>query len=124
MADEQIYLLRSDDPETRVKSGTYLGDGAVALSITGIGFRPKYLKISPSLATDLTGTVIFETWEDVNDDDPGGQSLAHTAIATSEHITAHDVIVSLDDDGFTVGDRGTNQHPNQVGVTYNYLAIG
>ena len=108
----------------KIKTGTYVGDGALSQAITGVGFKPIYLKITESLATDLTATVIIETWDVVNDDDPGGQALAHTAVATLEHLTFHDSIISLDTDGFTVGDRGSNLFPNESGITYNYIAFG
>jgi hypothetical protein len=38
--------------------------------------------------------------------------------------TKTDAIISLDTDGFTVDDAGTDDHPNRLNQLYNYMAIG
>ena len=33
-------------------------------------------------------------------------------------------LISLDADGFTVDDDDSDSHPNKLGETYDYLALG
>lgn len=119
------YLFTGSLPTTaNITTGTYTGDGTTSNAITGLGFPPSYVKIVASSAADLTANIFYETWDELNDDAPTGQGLAHTAIATLEHIYINESISSLDADGFTVSDRSINADPNAVGVTYNYVAFG
>lgn len=131
IADHLLSISSVESPVTPainagVASGKYTGDGSTAQSISGLGLKPKYLKIVNQETGDLQVIFIFETWNEVIDDDSGGQSLIHitSASALTVHLTSHDSIVSLDSDGFTVGDRGTDDHPNKTGQVYNYIAFG
>ena len=114
----------------QIATGTYTGDGTIAQGITGLGFAPVYVKIVEKIPTDLSVAAIWETWDTMNDDDAGGAGIVHTTLATFEHIHVNDSIVSLDADGFTVGDRGADLAPNSstgvggVAPEYNYIAFG
>jgi len=53
-----------------------------------------------------------------------GLLVDHHQTAGSFHHTHLDHVISLDSDGFTVGDDGGDEHPNANGITYTYLALG
>ncbi|MFH2074243.1 MAG: hypothetical protein ABIJ57_02675 [Pseudomonadota bacterium] len=103
----------------RIATGTYTGDGSTGQAITGVGFAPKYLKIW-KLGADGAGAVIFE-----KSDTSGWGTLAvkHANIALVIS-NADNAIISLDADGFTVDDAGSDQNPNANGETYHFLALG
>ena len=103
----------------RIATGTYTGDGSTSQGVTGVGFAPKYLKIW-KLGADGAGAVIFE-----KSDTSGWGTLAvkHANIALVIS-NADNAIISLDADGFTVDDAGSDQNPNANGETYHFLALG
>jgi len=103
----------------RIKTGEYTGDGTTSHAITGIGFRPKYVRIWPFLS-DGEAIAIHET----TDNFEGGISRAVEIISIGGVIVRHNRIISLDADGFTVSDAGANIWPNANGVLYSYLALG
>ena len=100
-----------------IKTGTYVGDGAANRGITGIGFQPTFVRVSPVL-TDGDATEIFEKVAGM------GLITDHHQTAGSFHHTHLNHVISLDADGFTVGDDEGDEHPNANGVTYTYLALG
>lgn len=106
---------------TAVKTGSYTGDGSTSLAITGVGFKPKYVRIWERETTDRTAINTWETTAEILDDNALG--MAVHASATQLQV-ADDRIISLDADGFTVDDNGTDAGPNRNGAVYNYLAIG
>lgn len=90
---------------TRVKVGTFAGDGASAKGITGIGFSPTYLQVIP-----LTGT---------NPAFAKGFNFASgDSHKFSDNTTDVAGIKTLDSDGFTV-----DANANVNGVTYQYVAF-
>lgn len=95
-------------PEFRVAVGKYNGDGAASQTITGLGFRPDVVLIkggSGEPPVMKTASMLGDLSKEV-----GSFSALYT-----------DRIVSLDDDGFTVG--GSNE-VNQSGVgAYQYVAM-
>lgn len=104
------------------KVGTYTGDGNITQAITGIGFSPKRLKVWERITT--TNTVIegYETTSTIVDDNILGQAIRDT-----NGKTQVGALVSLDADGFTVGDPpipGAGNHPNILGTIYNYWVVG
>lgn len=103
----------------KIKTGTYTGDGTEGQAITGVGFRPKYVRIY----AHHVAVVAAEIYEKL-DQSWGDASRTHTNIADSEHFVHVNKINSLDADGFTVDDAGTNTAPNQAGIVYDYLALG
>lgn len=109
------------DTKARLVTGTYTGDGAATQAITGLGFQPKFLRIWESESASATSIYIFETTDTIIDDVVGGGAVREFSNA---HQIFTDRIVSLDADGFTVGDAGTSNHPNSSGQVYNYMAMG
>lgn len=99
-----------------VKTGTYTGDGGVAHAITGVGFAPIYVKI-------WNQTEAYETLQGMCP-----ITYIHKDAAPYHAKTtagdAQNGIRSLDADGFTVSDGGTDQSPNKDTYTYYYLALG
>ena len=106
----------------QVRAGTYTGNGATSFEITGLGFRPLYVKIWPRVTTDATTTPIYETTSTIVDDNGSGMAFVH--VAAGGHTTRINGIIALAPDSFTVDDGGTDAHPNTSGAVYNYLAIG
>jgi len=104
-----------------IKTGTYTGDGTESQAITGVGFRPKYIRTWRSRTGNAQNTDPFETTDGLVDNNVDGIAVDLT---TASMKTADNAIISLDVDGFTVDDDGGNSHPNQSGVVYEYLAIG
>lgn len=107
----------------RIKTGSYTGDGATSKAITGVGFKPKYVKIWTRNAVDGTAINIHETTADIIDDNASGMSALHSSAAAGHSVQAN-TIISLDTDGFTVDDDGVDADPNANGVVYNYLCLG
>ena len=95
----------------------------ISQAVTGIGFKPKYVKIWPRNTTHGAANLIFETTDTIVDDHADGMAVVHENAGNIHRVSAN-AIVSLDADGFTVDDNGGNYHPNKSGVTYNYLALG
>ena len=96
-----------------IKTGTYTGDGNATKAITGIGFEPSFVFIQ-----DFVNNSNKPFWKI---DDMGLNAL----LADANGTYAPDMIISLDADGFTVGDgTGVGNFMNINGVTYGYLAIG
>lgn len=109
----------------RIATGSYTGDGTIAQAITGLGFRPKYLKIWPQSAATGVATTVFETTDTIVDDHANGVTIIHMPVGGNyAHMIYHDRIISLDADGFTVDDAGSDYDPNKNGSVYNYLAMG
>jgi len=104
-----------------IKSGTYTGNGSTGQAITGVGFEALWLFITTSPTDGANGT-FFYTTDLYNDTDADGIAVRVTQAPT---ITGVDkTIISIGADGFTVGDDGTDAHPNKNGATYFYIAIG
>ncbi len=95
------------------KTGTYTGNGSTGQAITGIGFAPKYVAIwiHPVSATAQKYEKVDQSWGDY-------------AINVFGHAAALNLINTLDADGFTVDDAGTDAHPNKNNQVYDYLVIG
>ena len=111
--------------EAKIKSGTYLGDDTTANAITGVGFQPIYVKVWRREVGSGVIVEVFETSTDIIDDNTSGMSIDMTGTMTGKRPESIiDAIISLDADGFTVDDGGSDSHPNTSGVIYNYLAMG
>ena len=105
----------------RIKTGTYTGDGTTGQAVTGVGFRPKYLRIWEH--SHFTGEVDAYVLEKL-DQSWGDYAFLHFYTALHEHRTLDNRVNSLDADGFTVDDDDGNFGPNENGVVYDYLALG
>jgi len=104
---------------TRMAIGTYTGDGSTDQGITGVGFQPKYIKIWPRCTSEFD-IVHFEKV----DENWSTYSVEHGCYATHEHHAYNNRIISFDADGFSVGDGGSDSHPNKNAQVYSYLAFG
>jgi len=114
--------------EISIVVGTYTGDGAgnpsdwIAFkSITGVGFRPKFVYINPNLniqSNTPSGNLVIDvgftdiTHRHVDRNTSGG---GHQTVAYSARITA---------DGFDVADINADVDPNKNGTSYKYICIG
>ena len=108
---------------TQIKTGTYTGDGAVSQAITGVGFRPKYVRIWQRQTIAGTLIITYETTDTIIDDHANGGSVYNGASGANQQL-AQNAIISLDADGFTVDDAGLDYDPNKNGQVYNYMAMG
>ena len=117
MADGQITQ------NARNKTGTYSGDGTLSQAITGVGFKPKYVKIWQRETVDDAVDDIWETTPDIIDDNAAGGAWEYSGDGTKVAFRTNRII-ALGTDGFTVDDNGANTDPNSSGVVYNYMAIG
>jgi hypothetical protein len=92
-------------------SGSYVGDGTTSHSITGLGGKPVYLSIR------ILGSVSSRyEWLDQLPD-------TNTCFRDSVYNTTGEMLVSIDNDGFTVTAYISDNHPNSTGVTYMYWAL-
>jgi hypothetical protein len=89
------------------RTGTYTGDGNATQAITGVGFEPSHLVIRDTNGNRVERFGI------------GGDAAWKNNAASA----AADLIVSLDADGFTVGDGDTNLL-NTNSATYYWAAWG
>lgn len=106
------------DTLAKIAYGTYSGNGAVSQAITGIGFQPRVVWIMEDVPAESVADNVFFKMEGQDAD----LAFAHTSTPT--HSILDNRLISLDADGFTVGDDGGDSHPNKNGVDYIYLAIG
>lgn len=109
---------------SRLKTGTYTGDGEASQGITGVGFQPKYVKIWRRHTAGGEATDAYESTDTIVDDHANGMAIVHRNGASPPHSSLTDAIISLDADGFTVDDQGIDAHPNKSAAVYNYMATG
>jgi len=96
---------------------TYTGDGAASQAITGAGFPPRALEIYAK--GNQTYNMGLKTDQD------GVNALYFAGGLPAFFNYAADVIISLDPDGFTVGDgTGAANVCNAVGVVYTAILWG
>jgi len=106
------------DAVTKIKVGTYVGDGSVSLAITGVGFQVKYVIIWSYTESTLASESIHEKATGFYTN----MNAFHSG--AGGHGIGDDHIISLDADGFTVDDNANDEDPNSNGATYVYLALG
>lgn len=95
---------------TTIKVGTYTGNDAATQAITGISFQPDALLIGKHHVGNQSGFL---------------KTSAMGVNALQLDINGWyraDLIISLDADGFTVGD-GDAIELNMNGVVYSYIAM-
>ena len=106
------------------KVGTYTGNGNPTQAITGIGFRPKFVHIWSQgvLISTVRVADVYKTDKD------GIYAFAYTTAAQRDYTYDDDCIISLDADGFTVGDGSTffNAYniANENLMVYSYVVMG
>lgn len=97
----------------RLATGTYTGDAATTKAITGAGFQPRYLQIWSQINGDVNNIVAYKSNQD------GTRAFYNNAYQ-------NDQIISLDADGFTVGDgtgAGASNILNVSARVYTWVAF-
>lgn len=94
------------------KSGPYVGDGTPTLAITGIGFQPKFVIIYCQIPGAGGYYVGYKCLDD------GTKTFIAKA---GNRVYEDDHVISLDTDGFTVGD-GTGGAGNFFNVNLRNYA--
>lgn len=113
-----LSALLAGTKAARLALGTYTGNGAATKAVTGVGFQPKFLLIYAATASAPP----YGVWLKMSIDGTKARYIASV-------VYVDDAIISLDSDGFTVGDctgigSGLGNETNLNGTTYNYLALG
>lgn len=104
-----------------IASGEYTGDGTTSQGITGLGFQPRFVWITPKITSSAQQVKTYYTTDKIIDDHASGMAIQ---LATIQFVTIINAIISLDADGFTVDDNGTDADPNKNTQVYNYIALG
>jgi hypothetical protein len=105
--------LTTTTSAARLATGTYTGDGNATQSVTGVGFQADVLYITHETAAGEQ--TYYKTDQNTNSIDIGSPASANNGAA--------DQIVSLDADGFTVGDgTGTANAVNVNTRVYTFIA--
>jgi len=95
----------------QMKTGTFTGDGNATKAITGVGFQPKVVII-------MTHAGMGDTIQAMKTD----QDATFAQISKGAEMQwDEDIIISLDADGFTIGDFSPM---NTSGVVHTYIAFG
>ncbi len=101
-------------------TGTYTGDGAATQAIVGVGFQPKFLII-------YTQTSPFCLKALKSNQDGANTEMIEPVLGVPRHAYETDQIISLNVDGFTVGDgTGDIAAANLLNVNlqiYSYVAF-
>lgn len=99
----------------RMKTGVYNGDGTTPRAIIGIGFKPRFVIVYVHVAGEYPNPCLK------TDQDLFFSGAPFLAGAITEWKYDPEMIISLDADGFTVGNSaGTNEN----GQAYTYIAFG
>lgn len=112
-------LYSEGDQLAKIKTGTYTGDGSTGQAITGIGFTPQFIAIVDHPDSDYGRQIwikLNQSWADY--------AVRISGIAGFECYSRTSGINSLDADGFTVDDNGSDDHPNKNGQVYDYIILG
>lgn len=108
-------MPRADFAGARLKTGTYTGDGTTSQSLAGVGFQP--IEVEVGIYVEAEQTTTKNTFMKNNQ--------MYGDIAIVQGYGDYDSrLISLDSDGFTVDDDGTDQHPNKLNQVYWYRALG
>jgi hypothetical protein len=96
-------------------TGTYTGDGTVSQGITGVGFQPKFVIIwyTPAVDAGPDATYIYMKTN----------QMGIYALTAGGSYVRDNRVPSLDADGFTVDDDGSNAHPNANTLPYSYYCV-
>jgi len=117
----KAYVDAQVATRARIATGSYTGDGATSLAITGVGFLPKIVWIHLRVTADSTGSAPIWTSNVIVDDNASGMAMTDGG---AQWTGRTDRIIALGSDGFTVDDSGSDGAPNTNGAVYNYWAIG
>ena len=101
----------------KLATGKYDGDGAPTQAITGVGFKPKVVIIYKRINDSPAGVWIK------TDKDSAYSWFAKVSAGLCEWKTGY--IISLDNDGFTIGNSGDIYTLNdETTASYDYIALG
>ena len=109
-AEVVAYAVLAGFP--RMKVGTYTGDAAATKAITGVGFKPTFLLIYEQVDAK---NVAVKTSKD---------STGAFVVIEAHTKYKDDQIISLDTDGFTVGDGSGSANCMNKAQAYVYVAFG
>lgn len=113
MSYKEFIALARSQGFVQVKIGTYTGDAAATKAVSGIGFKPTAVMIIEQVTNK---NLIIKTSSD------GTKSFVQPNGGANLYVD--DQIISLDSDGFTVGDgTGSANYTNEAQV-YTYIACG
>ena len=112
-------------------TGSYTGDGATSMQVTGLGITPKYIKIWVRHTTNSDVVGALETADVIIDDIAAGAGINITGSldggfgnnSTTGDIV-DDTVIAVGSGFFTVDDNGGDVHPNKNGTVYNFMTIG
>ena len=96
-------------------NSTYSGDNTASQAITGVGFRPTYVRIWYPNVVEGAALIYWETWTTLV---ANASAIEYTL--ASGPIYKDNAIIAFSDDGFTVDDGGTDRQPNKTGETYTF----
>lgn len=104
-------------------TGSYTGDGATSQAISGLGVAPKVVWIAQRATASVAPSTLYiaVSTDTIVDDNAAGAAVELMSGGPDLSINQ---IISLDADGFTVDDAGSDSHPNKNAQVYNYWAIG
>ena len=99
---------------TILATGTYTGNGLATLAVIGVGFRPRKVKIWRQAD---------RTWGSCQaaDQDAGMTTITNMVGMWQTYVV--DYIISMDADGFTVGDGSVGNTFNIADEVYIYIAF-
>jgi len=105
----------------RIVTGTYEGDGAGIQAIAGLGFQPIFVIIYAQFDGGTTGTFMKANIDGLNTSYEFWTGIAYTGQYEPDYI------ISLDADGFTIGDGTGGSGGNSLNVNlrdYTFIAFG
>lgn len=102
----------------RVATGTYTGNGAATQAVVGVGFQPIAILIYPQLDSAATASLGFKNTQD-------GAFTCFWNLGVAGYYYILDMIISLNANGFTVGDgTGDSNRFNVNARVYTYICWG
>lgn len=110
------YINVQSVPQLLV-TGTYTGNGAATQAITGLGFKPRAVLIYPNATSGVNVGQFTKTDRD--------GTFAFGTLVTGGAVDGAktDQIISLDSDGFTVGDGTGSANVLNINLsTYTFMA--
>jgi hypothetical protein len=113
----RIYTYVAISDRTNFATGSYVGDGAATQAIAGVGFQPKYVFLYQRGVAEFDATYWFyKTNQDAL------LTFLFTSGGTGFNYRV-DYIISLDINGFTVGDGtgGVANLANILAANYSFI---
>lgn len=118
LAETYTYIAFGGSGTSKIAAGTYTGDGNATQPIAGVGFQPKFMYIYWQQTAGWQQDFMMKSDQD-------GLNSIYVSLGTPYYYDA-DHIISLDVDGFTVGDGTGDPFGNQaniLGRVMTYVAM-